>query len=84
MGKPRIREEDLLHLPTSLAAAGRPARIAIEGTPMKMTPCWLDIATPFASGAWRDFDWLAISGCFGKPWFLPIVRADYHYRDLVA
>jgi len=33
---------------------------------------------------WRDFDWPAIPGYFGKPWFLPIVGAYYHYQDLVA
>jgi glycine/D-amino acid oxidase-like deaminating enzyme len=33
---------------------------------------------------WRDFDWPAIPGHFGKPWFLPFVGAYYRYRDLVA
>jgi glycine/D-amino acid oxidase-like deaminating enzyme len=32
---------------------------------------------------WRDFDWPAIPGHFGKPWFLPIVGAYYRYQDLV-
>ncbi|MEP7070220.1 MAG: FAD-dependent oxidoreductase [Usitatibacter sp.] len=32
---------------------------------------------------WRDFDWPAIPGYFGRPWFLPIVGAWYRYRDLV-
>jgi len=32
---------------------------------------------------WRDFDWPAIPGYFGKPWFLPIVGAYYRYQDLV-
>ncbi|MBC8023861.1 MAG: FAD-binding oxidoreductase [Burkholderiales bacterium] len=32
---------------------------------------------------WRDFDWPAIPGYFGKPWFLPIVGAWYRYQDLV-
>ncbi len=32
---------------------------------------------------WRDFDWPAIPGHFGKPWFLPIVGAWYRYQDLV-
>jgi glycine/D-amino acid oxidase-like deaminating enzyme len=33
---------------------------------------------------WRDFDWPAIPGYFGKPWFLPIVDVYYRYQDLVA
>lgn len=32
---------------------------------------------------WRDFDWPAIPGYFGKPWFLPIVGAYYRYKDLI-
>jgi glycine/D-amino acid oxidase-like deaminating enzyme len=32
---------------------------------------------------WRDFDWPAIPGHFGKPWFLPFVGAYYRYQDLV-
>ncbi|SFG11623.1 Glycine/D-amino acid oxidase [Novosphingobium sp. CF614] len=30
---------------------------------------------------WRDFDWPAIPGHFGKPWFLPIVGAYYRLQD---
>jgi glycine/D-amino acid oxidase-like deaminating enzyme len=32
---------------------------------------------------WRDFDWPAIPGHFGKPWFLPFVGAYYRFQDLV-
>lgn len=32
---------------------------------------------------WRDFDWPAIPGHFGYPWFLPLVGAYYRYQDLV-
>jgi glycine/D-amino acid oxidase-like deaminating enzyme len=32
---------------------------------------------------WRDFDWPAIPGHFGTPWFLPIVGAYYRFQDLV-
>lgn len=32
---------------------------------------------------WRDFDWPAIPGHFGKPWFLPFVGAYYRYQDWV-
>ena len=32
---------------------------------------------------WRDFDWPAIPGHFGKPWFLPIVGAYYRYQDFI-
>ena len=30
---------------------------------------------------WNDFDWPAIPGHFGKPWFLPIVGAYYRLKD---
>ncbi|MEJ2409332.1 MAG: FAD-binding oxidoreductase [Novosphingobium sp.] len=33
---------------------------------------------------WRDFDWPAIPGHFGKPWFLPFVGAYYRYKDMVG
>ena len=33
---------------------------------------------------WRDFDWPAIPGHFGWPWFLPFVGAYYRYRDWVS
>lgn len=32
---------------------------------------------------WRDFDWPAIPGHFGKPWFLPFVGAYYRIQDLI-
>jgi glycine/D-amino acid oxidase-like deaminating enzyme len=32
---------------------------------------------------WRGFDWPAIPGYFGRPWFLPLVGAYYRYQDLV-
>jgi len=32
---------------------------------------------------WRDFDWPAIPGHFGKPWFLPLVGAYYRFQDLI-
>jgi glycine/D-amino acid oxidase-like deaminating enzyme len=32
---------------------------------------------------WRDFDWPAIPGYTGKPWFLPFVGAWYRYQDLM-
>jgi glycine/D-amino acid oxidase-like deaminating enzyme len=32
---------------------------------------------------WREFDWPAIPGHFGRPWFLPLVGAYYRYQDLV-
>jgi glycine/D-amino acid oxidase-like deaminating enzyme len=31
----------------------------------------------------RDFDWPAIPGYFGKPWFLPIVGAYYRFQDFI-
>ena len=30
---------------------------------------------------WKDFDWPAIPGHFGKPWFLPLVGAWYRLQD---
>ncbi|MHC8290509.1 NAD(P)/FAD-dependent oxidoreductase [Pseudomonas sp. XS1P51] len=32
---------------------------------------------------WRDLDWPAIPGHFGKPWFLPAVGAWYRLQDLL-
>ena len=32
---------------------------------------------------WRDFDWPAIPGHFGKPWFLPAVGAYYRLMDVL-
>jgi glycine/D-amino acid oxidase-like deaminating enzyme len=33
---------------------------------------------------WQNFDWPAIPGHFGRPWFLPIVGAYYRMKDLVT
>lgn len=33
------------------------------------------------SNPWRDLDWPAIPGYFGKPWFLPFVGAYYRLQD---
>ncbi|TKB90830.1 MAG: FAD-dependent oxidoreductase, partial [Mesorhizobium sp.] len=33
---------------------------------------------------WKDFDWPAIPGYFGRPWFLPILGAYYRMKDLVG
>jgi glycine/D-amino acid oxidase-like deaminating enzyme len=33
---------------------------------------------------WRGFDWPAIPGHFGRPWFLPLVGAYYRLRDRFA
>ena len=30
---------------------------------------------------WKDFDWPAIPGHVGKPWFLPLVGAWYRLKD---
>jgi len=30
---------------------------------------------------WKGFDWPAIPGHFGKPWFLPFVGACYRLKD---
>ncbi len=32
---------------------------------------------------WRDFDWPAVPGHLGKPWFLPLVGAYYRTLDLI-
>lgn len=32
---------------------------------------------------WRELDWPAIPGHFGKPWFLPFVGAYYRFQDLI-
>jgi len=33
---------------------------------------------------WKDFDWPAIPGHFGPPWFLPLVGAYYRLKDKLA
>lgn len=33
---------------------------------------------------WKDFDWPAIPGHFGPPWFLPVVGAYYRLKDKVS
>jgi glycine/D-amino acid oxidase-like deaminating enzyme len=33
---------------------------------------------------WKDFNWPAIPGYFGRPWFLPILGAYYRMKDLVT
>jgi glycine/D-amino acid oxidase-like deaminating enzyme len=33
---------------------------------------------------WKDFDWPAIPGHFGPPWFLPMVGAYYRFKDRVS
>jgi glycine/D-amino acid oxidase-like deaminating enzyme len=30
---------------------------------------------------WRELEWPAVPGHFGKPWFLPIVGAYYRLQD---
>lgn len=36
-----------------------------------------------AVNPWRDRDWPAIPGHFGKPWFLPVVGAYYRLMDVL-
>lgn len=33
---------------------------------------------------WRDLDWPALPGHFGKPWFLPLVGAHYRLEDILT
>ncbi|MGH8782989.1 NAD(P)/FAD-dependent oxidoreductase [Paraburkholderia sp.] len=35
-----------------------------------------------AANPWREFDWPAIPGHTGKPWFLPLVGAYYQIKDV--
>ncbi|MDM8355825.1 NAD(P)/FAD-dependent oxidoreductase [Pandoraea communis] len=35
-----------------------------------------------AANPWRDFDWPAIPGHTGKPWFLPLVGAYFRIKDV--
>ena len=63
---------------------------------MKFTSYWLDMSTLIGStmtdvmdgrpdlNPWKDFDWPAIPGYFGRPWFLPVLGAYYRFKDLVA
>ncbi len=33
---------------------------------------------------WKDLDWPAIPGHFGRPWFLPVLGAYFRMKDLVT
>ena len=44
---------------------------------MKLMSYWLDTAPAFSG----DFEWPAIPGHFGRPWFLPLVGAYYRLQD---
>lgn len=33
---------------------------------------------------WKDFDWPAIPGYFGRPWFLPVLGAYYRMKDYLS
>ncbi|MDR7126667.1 FAD-binding oxidoreductase [Pseudotabrizicola sp. 4114] len=33
---------------------------------------------------WKDFDWPAIPGYFGRPWFLPVLGAWYRMKDYLS
>jgi glycine/D-amino acid oxidase-like deaminating enzyme len=35
-----------------------------------------------AANPWREFDWPAIPGHTGKPWFLPLVGTYYRIKDV--
>jgi hypothetical protein len=37
-----------------------------------------------ALNPWKDFDWPAIPGYFGRPWFLPVLGAYDRMKDLVG
>lgn len=74
----------------------RPLKSALVVKKMKSTSYGLDMSTLIGStmtdvmdgrpdlNPWKDFDWPAIPGYFGRPWFLPILGAYYRIKDLVA
>jgi hypothetical protein len=39
------------------------------------------VAGDASANPWRELDWPAIPGHFGKPWFLPVVGAYYRVQD---
>ncbi|PTQ12699.1 FAD-dependent oxidoreductase [Sphingomonas oleivorans] len=41
------------------------------------------MAGDVGANLWRDFDWPAIPGHFGPPWFLPFVGAYYRFQDAI-
>ncbi|MBZ9982377.1 MULTISPECIES: hypothetical protein [unclassified Mesorhizobium] len=63
---------------------------------MKFASYWLDKSTLIGStmtdvmdgrpdlNLWKDFEWPAIPGYFGRPWFLPVLGAYSRIKDLVA
>ena len=63
---------------------------------MKFTSYGLDMSMPIGRtltdvmdgrpdlNPWKDFNWPAIPGCFGRAGFLPVLGAYYRFKDLVA
>jgi len=63
---------------------------------MKFTSYGLDVSTLIGRtltdvmdgrpdlNPWKDFNWQAIPGYFGRPRFLPVLGAYYRIKDLVA
>ncbi|CCV13733.1 hypothetical protein MESS4_590096 [Mesorhizobium sp. STM 4661] len=73
-----------------------PLKSALVVKKMKFTSYGLDMSTPIGStmtdvmdgrpdlNPWKDFNWPAIPGYFGRPWFLPVLGAYYRMKDLVG
>lgn len=75
---PRAGEHDGLYY--SLGYSGHGTQMSVQ-----MGAVMADVMDGrLEANPWRDFDWPAVPGYFGWPWFLPLVGAYYRYRDLVS
>ena len=76
---PRAGERDGIYL---LDGLQRPRHADVDADGHASWPTsWTGTPT---CNPWKDFDWPAIPGYFGRPWFLPIVGAYYRMKDLVG
>lgn len=72
---PRAGERDGTHFATGYSGHGTQMSV-LMGERMARV-----IAGDVDANPWAGFDWPAIPGHFGPPWFLPLIGAYYRYRD---
>ena len=74
---PRSGERDGMHY--AMGFSGHGVQMStLMGNLMARKVMGEDVVNP-----WRDIDWPAIPGHFGRPWFLPLVGAYYKFQDLI-
>ncbi len=72
---PRAGERDGVHFATGYSGHGTQMSV-LMGEAMAAT-----IGGDTRANPWAGFDWPAVPGHFGRPWFLPLVGAYYRYQD---